>query len=293
MFKTFNRLGVLLGLFITGHYALADVDRVGDFNLIDHTGTAHQLSKYGYQNALVLISHSSSCSLNQKDFTQYKIMETHYAPLKVSFVLLNSAHEDDIDTIRRTHRSYDVGLPVLNDDAQLVAESLNISKAGEIVVIDPESRAVLYRGPMDQASSAREGTTGTSYLADAIRAAHSGERAQETVVVDFDAPADCQLKFPIKEEHLASTPDYETEVAPIFIERCVSCHIDGGIAPFAMNSHQVVQGWSPMIREVLMVKRMPPMQTDPSIGHFTNAGNIPIDELQTLVHWIDAGSPRE
>jgi hypothetical protein len=47
-----------------------------------------------------------------------------------------------------------------------------------------------------------------------------------------------------------------------------------------------------MIREVLMTKRMPPMQVDPHVGRFSNARYVSDQELQTLVHWIDAGSPR-
>lgn len=47
-----------------------------------------------------------------------------------------------------------------------------------------------------------------------------------------------------------------------------------------------------MIREVLLTKRMPPTQVDPSIGHFDNARYISDAEMQTLVHWIDAGAPR-
>src|SRR5690606_3449240 len=112
----------------------------------------------------------------------------------------------------------------------------------------------------------------------------------ETQNIEFDAPEDCALSFPTR---TADVPDYETEVAPILIERCVICHIDGGIAPFAMNSYQMVLGWSPMIREVLMTKRMPPAQVDPAIRHFENARNIPVEEIQTLVRWIDAGAPRE
>jgi hypothetical protein len=54
----------------------------------------------------------------------------------------------------------------------------------------------------------------------------------------------------------------------------------------------MLQGWSPMIREVLLSKRMPPMQVDPSIGHFSNASYLPTEELETLVSWIDAGAPR-
>jgi hypothetical protein len=66
----------------------------------------------------------------------------------------------------------------------------------------------------------------------------------------------------------------------------------GGIGPFPMNSYDMMKGWSPMIREVLLTKRMPPMQVDPNINHFSNARYISDHDLQTLVHWIDAGSPR-
>jgi hypothetical protein len=59
-----------------------------------------------------------------------------------------------------------------------------------------------------------------------------------------------------------------------------------------MDSHLMLQGWSPMIREVLLTKRMPPTQVDPYIGHFSNARYISDLDLQRLVHWIDAGAPR-
>ncbi|MDP2380800.1 MAG: cytochrome c, partial [Pseudohongiella sp.] len=106
------------------------------------------------------------------------------------------------------------------------------------------------------------------------------------------AGAGCALAFPARDANLANVPDYETEIAPILIERCVGCHVEGGIGPFAMNSHMMIQGWSPMIREVLMTGRMPPMQIDPTIREFTNNGNIPVEERQKLIHWINAGSPR-
>jgi hypothetical protein len=68
--------------------------------------------------------------------------------------------------------------------------------------------------------------------------------------------------------------------------------VQGGIAPFAMNSYQIVQGFSPMIREVLMTKRMPPAQVDPHVNKFQNANYMSNEQLQTLVHWVSAGSPR-
>jgi hypothetical protein len=87
-----------------------------------------------------------------------------------------------------------------------------------------------------------------------------------------------------------ATPDYTTEVVPIIAENCASCHREGGIAPFAFNSSQMLVGWSPMIREVLLTKRMPPGQIDPYVGEFKNSMTLTIEETQTIVDWIDSGS---
>ena len=39
-------------------------------------------------------------------------------------------------------------LPVLVDDTQLVAESLEVVRTAEVFVIDPETWQLVYRGPM-------------------------------------------------------------------------------------------------------------------------------------------------
>lgn len=291
MIRKFKLAAALLsaGICFSAASVQAAPERVGDFNLIDQSGKAHQLSKYAYRKAVVVIAQANGCSINDRYFTEYKIMRTKHDPAGISFVMLNPSLNDTTQTISDMQSLFNLDMPVLVDDTQLVAESLGITKAGEIVVIDPTTRSVLYRGPMDTPSSLRLGTEGTTFLADAIAAAASGQLPDETVVVDFDAPADCQLDFPA----VADVPDYETDVAPILIEHCVVCHMDGGIGPFAMNSHQMVQGWSPMIREVLLTKRMPPSQVDPAIRDFDNALNMSIEDVQTLVHWINAGSPRD
>ena len=89
-----------------------------------------------------------------------------------------------------------------------------------------------------------------------------------------------------------STPDYTTEVATIIVENCAECHRQGGVGPFALDSYIMVLGWSPMIREVLLNKRMPPTQVDPYVGHSENARYLSAQELQTLIYWIDARAPR-
>lgn len=291
--KTMKCVGLLAAIF-AGTQSYAAPERVGDFNLIDETGTAHQLSKYGYQKALVVITQANSCITSQELFSEYRIQETKWDNEQISFVMMNSSINDDIEAVRRFKNSYNPGMPILMDDTQLVAESLGITKAGEIVVLDPNRLTILYRGPLDT-PSVRGGEPSTTFLNDTFKAIAAGDigRDTETVIVDFEAATGCELNFPAKITSADDVPDYEIEVAPILIENCVGCHIEGGIGPFAMNSHQMVQGWSPMMREVIMTKRMPPMSVDPTIRSFENARTLSVEDTQTLIHWINAGAPRE
>lgn len=269
----------------------AQAARTGDFTLIDHEGYAHQLSKYGYQNAVVIISHASTCKMNHDSAALYKVLRTKWDYQGVSFFMLNASIEDNRETINQNDLVYNYEIPILLDRTQLVAESLGISKAGEIVVIDPRRMTILFRGPLDTRRT--QEVAGTTDLDDVLASTiGSDTRALDTKIVEFEAAQGCDLAFPVKDEHAQNVPDYETEIAPILIERCVGCHVEGGIAPFAMNSHQMIQGWSPMIREVIMTRRMPPAQVDPDIRHFDNARNMPDEETQKLIHWINAGSPR-
>jgi hypothetical protein len=158
----------------------------------------------------------------------------------------------------------------------LVSETLSLTKAGEVVILDPERLTLLYRGSL----GASVASTLSSEIAGTL----------DTTLIE--AAGGCDLVYPAKEQHANVVPDYASEVAPIIGEQCATCHREGGIGPFAMDSHLMLQGWSPMIREVLLTKRMPPTQVDPAIGHFNNARYMSDADMQTLVHWIDAGAPR-
>src|SRR5690606_3153359 len=176
----------------------------------------------------------------------------------------------------------------------LVAESLNISKAGEIVVVNPESRRVLYRGPLDRApqrggggddgeGGAQQRQPAPQHLTAALQKAVAGEEIKETVTVEHTGG--CAYEFPVKAMHASAAPDYAKDVAPILKEKCAHCHVQGGIAPFAMNSYDIVRGFAPMIKEVLMTKRMPPAHLDPHVIRFQNSYYIINDQFNTLVHW--------
>lgn len=273
--------------------AFAAPTKVRDFGLIDHKGVQHQLTRLGYNNALVIISQANSCAQNVDMLHKYKLLRTTWEPMGVKFLMLNSSQEDDLQSIRKKAAVYDIDFPIMYDDAQLAAETLNISKAGEILVIDPKSLELVYRGPLDEPVPRRtDPADAHTPLADSLAKVVAGEHKGGETVVEEVTAENCDLSFPAREMHAKNVPDYSKDVAPILKEECAGCHVEGGIGPFAMNSYEMVRGWAPMMREVVMTKRMPPAQVDPSINHFENANYLSVEDQQTLIHWFDAGAPR-
>ena len=250
----------------TAHSAL---DRIIDFALLDEKGVFHQLSRYQHKDAVVLMSFDQSCQFMPAMLAEYDDIVSEFSSNGIEFLLIDSEGLG-----RETLASLRLNVPILEDSGQLVSESLGFERSGEVLMLNPERLSVYFRGPVSP---------------DLRTSLSSMESIQDTLELE---PRGCKIEYPDKVAHELNTPDYATDVAPIIIENCVACHNQGGVGPFAFDSYVMVLGWSPMIREVLMNKRMPPMQVDPDIGHSDNARYLPTKELQTLVHWIDAGAPR-
>lgn len=273
--KLLHCLGTAAAAAILSTSTFALPDRIGDFALLDSDGDFHQLSRYRNKEALVLMSFDASCTSIDSSLSSLQAMQTQWSEQGIAFALINSSTETDVAIIRSLKADLDLDMPLLIDNGQLVSETLQLSKAGEVAILDPQGLTVIYRGPVAGAAAT-------------LTAEIAGTVDSTTVIPTIG----CDLTFPARERHARATPDYAAEVAPIIAEQCVSCHREGGIGPFAMDSHLMLQGWAPMIREVLLTKRMPPTQVDPSIGHFSNARYISDADMQILVHWIDAGTPR-
>ena len=158
----------------------------------------------------------------------------------------------------------------------MVSETLNIENAGDVLVLNPERLSLFYKG---QPSKDLE----------SVLISIAGEGVSDTI---RQSGAGCAIDYPMKALHSESPPDFASEIAPIIIENCADCHRQGGVGPFALDSYIMVLGWSPMIKEVLLNKRMPPTQVDPYIGHSESARYLDPNDVQTLVHWINNRAPR-
>lgn len=260
-------------------------DRISDFSLIDADGRFFQLSRHTDEQAIVLFAYDPNSRDARRAASDLATVAEQFAGQKVEFLMINSTGSADKLAMREAAKKEDISLRVLMDDTQLVAEELGLSRAAEVVILDPTAKEVVYRGALNDrfAEGSRARRAKEHYVANALSSILND---QEMSVEQLASKGD-EIVFAATQ-----APSYANDIAPILKERCVSCHMEGGIAPFAMSSHQMVQGWSPMIRETLYTKRMPPGQIDNEfIENFHDVNHITIEETQKLVSWINAGSP--
>lgn len=269
----------LLGALLTASFAVSSsaADRVGDFALLDQAGYYHQMSWYDNNQAIALLVHATDDAAVTAAIPGFMELQKQYEELGVKFFMLNPMGRLNRDSVQEELDRLGLDIPVLMDDAQLISEALAVTQTAEVLIYDPESFTLQYRGPI--------GSPAEQALTDIL----AGDEVSQASV----ATTGTKVEFPMQVAHQQSVPSYQNEIAPIIEENCAKCHREGGIAPFALDSHTMVQGWSPMIREVLMTKRMPPGQIDSHIGDFINDMVLSDGEAQKLVHWIEAGSPKD
>jgi hypothetical protein len=267
---TFCRIACLGALLCWATAATAQLERVGDIALLDETGAFHQLSRYQHKKAVALMAWLPDCDAQAQALTAFSALQTRYAQQDVAFLLIDAS-----GGAARAAGAVD-GLHVLRDETQLVSESLGMEQAGDVRLINPQRLTVLYKGPPGEAFAATLHT-----LAD--------KPVRETVSEPHNS---CSINYAARDAHRSAPPDYAADIAPLIIEKCASCHRENGVGPFQLDSHLSLLGWSPMIREVLMNRRMPPTQVDASVGQSAQAHSLTREQRQMLVHWIDGGAPR-
>jgi peroxiredoxin len=279
-----RRIGISLAAFLSlsaSALALNPGDTVDNFRLIDQNGQSHELYYLSDMKAVVLMADGTGCSASRATARTLGALRAKYQARGVEFLAIDSNLTDTPESIAKLAKAEGGEMPVLVDGLQLIGESLGFAHNGEVLVVNPQNWKAVYRGAVAKGSS--------NYVADALDAMLAGTQVK---VTRTDAGG-CDIVMPERERRSAHAQiSYEKTIAPMLSEHCVACHREGGIAPWQMSSYEMVRGFSPMIREVLRTKRMPPWHADPHYGVFSNDRSLTAEQTKTLVHWIEAGSPR-
>lgn len=280
-------LGTLLSTLNFVHLSHAKGLHVDNFVLIDQHGASHELYYNNDAKAVVLIVHGNGCQIIRSNLTDYEKLQNDYADQGVDIYMINSNLQDSRASIANEANEWGINLPILDDRSQIIGKSLELNRSGEVLVINPDSWEIVYRGPLsDRVDYERQKSKASNnYVRDALDTIIDGKKiAYQKInspgcIINYDLPNGNQIS-------------YTDTIAPLLKENCMACHIQGGIAPWAMTSYNMIKGFAPMIREVIRTKRMPPWHADPEIGHWLESAAISDEEVSTLVSWIEAGAPR-
>jgi hypothetical protein len=89
-------------------------------------------------------------------------------------------------------------------------------------------------------------------------------------------------------------PTFTKDVAPIFQNKCESCHRAESIAPMSLITYEETRPWARSIRDRVASRNMPPWHIDPTVGiqHYKDDRSLSQKEIDTIVKWVAAGAPK-
>ena len=86
---------------------------------------------------------------------------------------------------------------------------------------------------------------------------------------------------------------YAKDVAPILQQKCQECHQPGSIAPMSLLTYEDAIDVAPQIEQQVSARRMPPWHIDKTVGiqEFKNDRSLTDEQIQTIVDWVNDGTP--
>ena len=157
-----------------------------DFELVDHMGVTHKLSEYEDRDFIVMYIHGSGCPIARLSVPTFLKVKEDYAPKNIEFLMLNSFIQDDIPRIKKEAEEFKITFPILKDTDQSVARSLGVERTAEVFIVDPRTREVHFRGPIDDmlGYETQRVSANHTYLRDALDTVLAGGKVNMENIPD-------------------------------------------------------------------------------------------------------------
>ena len=261
-----------------------------DFTLPATNGTTYSLADFKAPVLVVFFTCNHCPYVVGSDESTRKTVDT-FVPQGVDFVGINSNRQDAVTEIAAFARKNDIHFPLLKDAGNVVADQFGAQRTPEIFVLD-EDGVVRYRGQVDDQYrfSTGVGYARTEASRDDLKKALDELLAGKPVSHPTTEVKGCLIGR-VREPDSDSKVTYSNQISRLFQNHCVSCHREGEIAPFTLDSYENAVGWGEMIREVVQEQRMPPWHANPDHGKFTNDISLSDEEKDSIYAWVDAGCP--
>jgi peroxiredoxin len=265
--------------------------RIEAFTLQDYRGKAHALADYADQQAVVLCFLGIECPLAKLYAPRMQKLNEQFSPRGVAFIGVSSNSQDSITELAAYARIHGLSFPILKDLSQKLADQCGATRTPQVFVLDRE-RQIRYSGRIDAQFTFGTGVGLASpqpQRAD-LETALEELLAGKEITVPLTEAKGCLIGHG-RQPGSDTSVTYSNQIARLMQDRCVACHREGQIAPFALGDYQSVAGWGEMIAEVVREGRMPPWHADPQYGHFANENRLSPEEKELVRAWVENGCP--
>ncbi len=184
----FLSLALACGMVFVAGAASADgwLRSIPEFELTDQLGEVHSLDIYQDYEYVVFYVQGVGCPIARLALPNYRAVREEFAPRNIAFAMFNSNIQDDLPRIAREADEFGIDFPIMKDQDQALAKALGVERTAEVFIVDPRSRDVLYRGPINdqlgyetQRNEARQ-----HYLIDALNTVLAGGKVNMEDIPD-------------------------------------------------------------------------------------------------------------
>ena len=149
---------------------------IPEFSLTDHLGNTHSLDMYDDRKFVVFYVQGNGCPIARIALPNLREVRAEFEDKGIEFLAFNSNIQDSPEAIGREAGKFSIDFPIMKDEGQVLAKTLGVERTAEVFIVDPRTRDVLFRGPInDQLGyETQKNNASEHYLKDALNTVLAG-----------------------------------------------------------------------------------------------------------------------
>ncbi|MBI2423097.1 MAG: redoxin domain-containing protein [Candidatus Hydrogenedentes bacterium] len=260
---------------------------------VDPSHHYRNLDSLGAPKLYVLAFITNSCPVAQRYLPRIDALCKEYAPQGVQFLAVNVGPGDSVLDMAAHAQDYAIAMPMVKDPTGDAVRALGITRTPEIAILD-QNRVLRYRGRVDD--QYRLGGVKPAIGRHDLKEAIDELLAGKPVSVPATRADGCSVTDPA-----LFIPDrpitWWKDVRPLFEAHCVTCHQEGGSAPFSLTTLESALPHTEAIVRAVRDGAMPPWSAAGEPGIFHGDRRLSNEAWRTIQLWVlkgtEAGTPPE
>lgn len=255
----------------------------------DSQGNIHTLQPRSSEQARVYVFLTTECPISASYLPVLNELTTLWDGDR-SKVSLYGIWADATTTpteVAAQREHYGMKFPILLDRDHSIAKALKPTRVPEAFVLDANGR-IAYRGRIDdryrEVGRARPAATKHD-LAKAV----SSLLASEPIAEPRTDAVGCLFESEVTSATASEEVTYNRDIAPILYANCVTCHRQGEVGPFPLETYTDASKRAGQIARIVEEKLMPPWKPAEVHGEFVGQRTLTEEQIATIAKWASAG----